>query len=163
MNNQFASENKQKPGKADDSMNDKEWFQIYWNYFALMSGQRIQMINFYITIVVVLFGGFFTLISFDNRIHWAEYSVSLAIIFMSLTFFGIDYRTKTMIHKCEDLMVNIEKRYSDVFGIGPIQYINEWKPNEKIHMTYSKWFSLQFAVIGATGLMLFLLLFKNII
>lgn len=46
----------------------------------------MQMINFYITVEVVMIGGLFTLINFDERIRFAELFLSLAISFVSLIF-----------------------------------------------------------------------------
>ena len=149
--------------KIDNSMTDKEWYHIYWSYFELMSGQRISMLNFYITIEVVLFGGIFALLQLQNRMKWAECLVALAIVLMSIVFYGIDYRTKTMIHRCEELMTRIEDRYKPYqFGADPIHYINK-KSNIWEHMTYSKWFTIQFIAIGGMGMALLIMLYKGII
>ena len=145
--------------RIDNTMSDKEWFMVYWNYFALMSKQRIEMLNFYISIEIVLFGGMFALLQLKARMHWAEYLVAFAIFFMSVIFGGIDYRTKIMIHKCEELMTHMEDKYKPFrFGADPIHYINK-KTDGIINISYSKWFILQFIIIGLTGFVLALMIF----
>lgn len=162
--------------KIDNTMTDKEWFNIYWNYFELMSNQRISMLNFYISIEIVLFGGLFTLLLLNSRMRWAEYLVSIAIVFMSIVFYGIDYRTKMMIHKCEKLMTNLEDKYKPFqFGADPIHYINSVEENGErtpwhkdmvlsiLNMSYSKWFNLIFLIIGFIGFALTIMLLLNMI
>lgn len=148
----------------DGTMDNKEWYKVYWDYFSLMSSQRIQMVNFYITIEVALFGGFFFLLKLDYRMRWAEYAVAIAIVFISITFYGLDRRSKTMIHLCEDLMKSMEELYMDTLPeyrikkLLPITYINGAADTLFI-MTYSKWFALQFIVIGSFGLLCIFSLF----
>lgn len=57
---------------------------------------------------------------------WAEYMGCIAIIFMPIVFYGIDFRTKTIIHRCEELMKHMETRYKPFqFGADPIHCIDE--------------------------------------
>lgn len=148
--------------KIDNSMTDKEWFHVYWSYFDLMSRQRINMLNFYVTIEVVLFGGIFALFQLQNRMKWAEYLVAIAIVFMSVFFYGIDYRTKTMIHRCEELMTHMEDKYKSFqFGADPIHYINN--SSRGLQMTYSKWFIIQFVAIGGIGIYIFIMIYSGVI
>lgn len=142
------------------TMTDKEWYQIYWNYFLLMSTQRMQMVHFYITIEVVLIGGFFALLQLEQRQPWVEYAATIAIAFISITFFGLDRRSKIMIHYCEDLMKKMEENYPNYKGMHPIHYIND-AANGEFQMTYSKWFLVQYVVIGGFGVVCcFLLMLK---
>ena len=53
-------------------MDDKDWLDFYWKYFELHSSQRMQMINFYITVTIVLYGGLFALMQLTPRIPTAE-------------------------------------------------------------------------------------------
>lgn len=145
----------QNAGNGEHIITDEVWLKICWNYFELMSRQRIQMIQFYIQIEIVLFGGFFALIQLKNRLHWAELVITSAVIFMSILFYGIDVRTKTFIHRCEDLMTEFGRDNKEFIGNNPIQYLNDWDVNAKYRMTYSKWFVVQFWVIGAIGFYLF--------
>ena len=116
----------------------------------------MQMINFYITVEEVMIGGLFTLINFDERIRFAELFLSLAISFVSLIFGGLDIRTKSLIHWCEDCMEALEMRYKDVFDQKFLLMNQSADKTKKNHVvTYSIWFNLQFWVIGIFGLIMF--------
>ena len=136
----------------DGSMNDKEWYNTCWNYFVLMSNQRMQMINFYISIEIVLIGALFALMNFTVNIRWAEYVVATAIPFFSLMFYGLDFRTKKMIHICEEMMQSVEETYqgSKKQTCLPIHNMNK-KSDQTICLSYSKLFFIQFIVIGLFG------------
>ena len=140
----------------DNTIDDKALLEYYWNYFELHSNQRMQMINFYITVEVVMIGGLFTLINFDERIRFAELFLSLAISFVSLIFWGLDIRTKSLIHRCEDCIEVLEMRYKDVFAPEFLLMNQSADKTKKNHaVTYSIWFNLQFLVIGIFGLIMF--------
>lgn len=144
----------------DDTIDDKALLDFYWNYFELHSNQRMQMINFYITIEVVLFGGFFTLLNLQNRIFWAEYINAFAISFISVIFMGLDYRTKKMIQWCEDCIKNLENKYENKFG-QEFMLINKSEiptDSQTVRLTYSRWFYLQFCVIGLCGIVCLMML-----
>lgn len=118
------------------------------------------MINFYITIEVVLFGGFFTLLNLQNRIFWAEYINAFAISFISVIFMGLDYRTKKMIQWCEDCIKNLENKYENKFG-QEFMLINKSEiltDSQTVRLTYSRWFYLQFCVIGLCGIVCLMML-----
>ena len=143
----------------DNSITDKEWYNIYWSYFELMSRQRISMLNFYISIEVVLFGGMFTLLQLQTRMHWAEYIVALSIVFMSILFYGLDLRTKSLIHKCEELMMDMEDKYKTIkSGSYPIHFINMQRKEHR-QLTYSDWFKMQFFIIGCIGLIISIMVY----
>ena len=131
-------------------MTEKDWYSTSWDYFALLSGQRMKMIEFYITIELALVGAFMALVSIDQRLCWAEATVSILISIVSIVFCGLDHRTKTMIHECEDNMKSIEN--SDVNG--PITKVNDCK---KAPITYTKWLRFLyglFFLIGIAGAVL---------
>ena len=150
--------------KKDDSIKDKDWYQFCWNYFVLMSNQRMQLLHFYLSIELVLFGGVFALLTLKDRIIWAEYAVSILITLITILFKGLDLRSKTMIHKCEHIMEEIEIAYqSKLVAPGLIQHVNEWDNEAVFKMTYSKWLDSQFFVIGITGIVLLLLLYYKVV
>ena len=111
------------------------WYESSWKYFSLLSGQRMQMFQYYITLEVFLCGAFITLISLDVRLQWAELVVSGLIALMSITFRLLDHRTKTMIHCCEDAMIAIEKADNGNKEFHPIMSVNSCK---KASLTYTK-------------------------
>lgn len=144
---------------------DKEWLDLSWNYFSLLSGQRMGMIDFYIVIEVALIGALFTMMGSNTRILWAECTVCVAIALSSLAFFLLDYRTKTMIHCCEKIMSDIEEKYApDKHKIKlPFHYIEHKTEKAKIRITYSVVFRFLFLLIGGFGLVCFVLLIRGVI
>lgn len=149
----------------DNIITDKEWLELSWNYFSILSGQRMGMIDFYIVVEVALIGALFTMIGSDTRILWAECTVCAAIALSSLAFFLLDYRTKTMIHCCEKIMSDIEEKYApDKHKIKlPFHYIERKTEKAKIRITYSVIFRFLFLLIGGFGLVCFVLLICGVI
>lgn len=149
----------------ETAISDKDWLELSWNYFSLLSGQRMGMIDFYIVVEVALIGALFTMMGSDTRILWAECTVCAAIALSSLAFFLLDYRTKTMIHCCEKIMSDIEEKYApDKHKIKlPFHYIERKTEKAKIRITYSVIFRFLFFLIGGFGLVCFVLLICGVI
>lgn len=149
----------------EKEITDKDWLELSWNYFSLLSGQRMGMMDFYIVVEVALIGALFTMMGNDTRILWAECTVCAAIALSSLAFFLLDYRTKTMIHCCEKIMSDIEEKYApDKHKIKlPFHYIERKTEKAKIRITYSVVFRYLFLLIGGFGLVCFVLLICGVI
>lgn len=150
---------------SEKVITDKEWLDLSWNYFSLLSGQRMGMIDFYIVVEAALIGALFTMMGSNTRILWAECTVCAAIALISLAFYLLDYRTKTMIHCCEKIMSDMEEKYApDKHKIKlPFHYIERKTEKAKIRITYSVIFRLLFLLIGGFGLVCFVLLICGVI
>ena len=141
-------------------LSETEWYTACWNYFSLLSGQRMQMFEFFISLEVFLIGAFITLISLAMRLRWAEITISVLIILIAIVFRCFDQRTKTMIHECENSMIAIEEADASDESFNPITTVNK-KASYKI--TYTKLIcSLQIVFIVA-GLASSLLVLCNAI
>ncbi len=149
----------------EKSITDKDWLELSWNYFSLLSGQRMGMINFYIIIEVALIGALFTMIGKSARIPWAECIICVAITLISVAFYLLDYRTKTMIHSCEKIMSEMEGKYcpSKPDINLPFHHIEQTTNSARIRITYSKVFKILFFLIGVFGLICFYLLLHGVI
>lgn len=146
----------EKTKESQSIMNEAQWYLASWNYFSLLSGQRMQMLQFYISLEVFLCGAFVTLISLETRLVWAEAISSFLILLISIVFSGLDYRTKTMLHECENAMIAIERVDKCSSCVKPITSVNSCK---KAKLTYSKWIVFMqgiFATIGFGGVILVL-------
>lgn len=142
--------------KKEPYLTEAQWYTASWNYFSLLSGQRMQMLHFFISLEVFLSGAFVTLISLDARLHWAEITVSFLILLMAIVFRGLDHRTKTMIHICEDTMEAIEKEDASKDCFNPITSVN----TNTTKLTYTKWISflqITFVLAGLSGVVLVLI------
>lgn len=151
--------------EKDDSITNKDWLDLSWNYFSLLSGQRMGMVDFYIVIEVALIGALFVLITLEERMMWAECTVAVAITFISVTFFILDCRTKAMIHCCENVIMTFEKKYypNKKEIVLPFHYIDNKTDKMRVRMTYSRIFLIQYFVIGLFGMVCFVLLICGII
>lgn len=149
----------------DQSIADKDWLELSWNYFSLLSGQRMGMIDFYIVVEVALIGALFTVMGQATRTLCVECTICAAITLISLAFYLLDYRTKTMVHCCEKIMGDMEKKYSaDQQDINlPFQYIERETGKAKIRITYSSVFRILFFLIGMFGMVCFILLIRGVI
>lgn len=135
-------------------MKDEQLLDYYWKYFELHSNQRMQMVNFYITIEVVLIGALFALIGLDNRMQWAEKTVSIAIAACSLTFYLLDARTKFLIKQSESCMKSIEDRFDGTYDekFKLLNTIDNKTKGVVLRNTYSRVFFFVYLVIGLFGL-----------
>lgn len=148
---------------TSESIGEKEWLDLSWRHFELLSSQRMQMINFYITIEVVLVGALFTLLNLSNRLRWAECIVAIAITLISVFFFAVDWRTRSMIHWSEESIKYFEG-LNDVDKF-PQAYLLHYieKNSSDVIFTYSKLLWIQFGLIGALGIVFFVLLILQVI
>lgn len=163
----MSAEKKEKVSVApmDQSITDKDWLELSWNYFSLLSGQRMGMIDFYIVVEAALIGALFTVMGQATRTLWVECTICGAITLISIAFYLLDYRTKTMIHCCEKIMGDMETKYSpDKQDINlPFHHIERETKKAWIRITYSSVFRKLFFLIGAFGLVCFILLIRGVI
>lgn len=161
--------------EKDDSITNKDWLDLSWNYFSLLSGQRMGMVDFYIVIEAALIGALFVLLTLEERMMWAECTVAVAITFISVTFFILDCRTKAMIHCCENIIMAFEKLYypegkedkkkdeNKEKIVLPFHYIDYKTDKMRVRMTYSKIFLVQYSVIGLFGVVCLILVLRGTI
>lgn len=147
----------------DESMTNKDWLDLSWNYFSLLSGQRMGMVDFYIVIEMALVGALFALMALENRMLWAECTVAAAITFFSVNFFILDCRTKAMIHCCEEVIKDIEamhypkKDKHDKIRL-PFHLVDYKTEKMRVRVTYSKVFLVLYFAMGILGMVCLLLL-----
>ena len=134
-------------------MSDKELLDYYWKYFEMHSKQRMQIINFYISIEIVLIGGFFYLLSLKHRMMWAEVLTCIAIIMMDIVFWGLESRTKELIHYSEECLKSIEEKfpsaYSGAFKI--IQNAERKTSSKRIRTSYTFWLRIPYISVLVFG------------
>ena len=149
----------------ENALTDKEWLELSWNYFSRLSEQRMGMINFYIVIVIALIGALFTMISRDTRVLWTECAVCLTVTLFSVVFSLLDYRTKLMIHCCEEIIEGFEAQYSTTKDENnlPFHLITKKTEDEKIRVTYSSVFRIVFWILGILGVVFSALLLCRVI
>ena len=135
------------------SLSGENMYTTAWNYFSLLSGQRMQMFEFFITLEVFLCGAFITLISLPARLDWAENVVAGLVSLIAVVFGFLDHRTKTMIHCCEETMVQFENQFEKPEKYCPISSVNACR---KAKLTYTKlirFLQIIFFLLGCSGLL----------
>ena len=148
--------------EKDESINASKLLEVTYQYFEQHLNQRLQMLNYFITIEIVLFGAFFASLELTNV--GARYVASIAIIFMAILFRGLDYRTRDIIHGCEKVLMEIEDKYEDKYSNDNkvIHYLDNMTERKRA-FTYSTWFDFQFMVIGLSGILLLFLAMKGVL
>lgn len=146
----------------DQSIDQSKMLELYWNYFEVHANQRMQMINFYITIEIVLIGAFFTLRLQKEEILWAECLVAVAIPVISLIFFLLDLRTRLLIKEAENCIKQIEAAFwkkQNKINMELLNNIDEKTSKCWIRNTYSRVFWMQFFIVSVVGLILLVSIF----
>ena len=134
-------------------ISEAQWYSSCWSYFDLLSRQRMNMFQFFISLEVFLCGSLITLISLESRLSWAEAAISALVFLMSIIFGCFDYRTKTMIHCCEEAMMSIEQNDESSVQHYPIDSVNSCK---KAKLTYSKLIFILQALFFICGVISFI-------
>lgn len=140
------------------------WIDLYWKHFELHSKQRIQMLQFYISIVVILFGGLFTLYSLEQREILSEIAVCSMITLISLVFSFLDYRTSILIKDAEDSLKKIERILisEDESNVALFSQSAQ-KDESRNYISYSKSIRCSEYIISAIGVLLAIGIYFNFI
>lgn len=144
-------------------MNDKDYMDMLWSYFELHANQRMQLMNFFIVLESLMVAGLISLLSAQNNLYLWERGICIGMLFFSLIFYGLDYRTKNMIKLCESSIIMLEKRNKGTEGpaeewVGIFSKEEYFTNNKKIKCTYSKLFGIQYIFFGLIAvIMLFII------
>ena len=82
-----------------------------WNWFALHSSQRLQLVNFWLVAVAFLASAFVQARS--NHLVAIAFGVSLTGCVSSLAFIRLDVRTRQLIQVAESALSSFEKAQTD--------------------------------------------------
>ena len=80
-----------------------------WNWFALHSGQRMQLVNFWVVAVAFLVSAFVQ--ARANDLIFVSIGVSAAGAGTSVAFLLLDRRTRELIHAAEAALRRIEESW----------------------------------------------------
>jgi hypothetical protein len=78
-----------------------------WNWFALHSGQRLQLVNFWLVAVAFLAAAFVQARS--SHLVAIAFGVSLTGAVSSLAFMRLDVRTRQLVQVAEEALISFEK------------------------------------------------------
>jgi hypothetical protein len=78
-----------------------------WNWFALHSGQRLQLVNFWLIAIAFLASAFVQ--AEVSHLRAISFGVSVTGVVASLAFLRLDARTRQLIRVAEDALEHLER------------------------------------------------------
>ena len=94
------------------NINDKDVFQMLWNYFVIHGNQRLIHINYYIALSSALIVLQLTIIGNAKYSGYISYLLGILESILSFIFYKIDERTKFLVKHAEDSIKIIENYYN---------------------------------------------------
>ena len=92
-----------------NSVEAKDWLELYWNYFQLHAGQRMKLLEFYLLLITVLFGALYTVHFTKTTTGCAlEIIICIGITMISVAFLCLDYRTAQLVKYAEEAFRSTE-------------------------------------------------------
>ncbi len=146
----------------DDHVELKDLLAIYWNYYEFHADQRLRILNYFITIEIVLFGAFFTTVQIfaqNQEIYWPCYIVAAAISMIAFISFLLDVRTTNLIHLCRVALRTFEQKYTSTLPI-EMQLFSHIKSGN-VHISFSLLVRTCYGFIIASGFILMLMIYTN--
>lgn len=120
-------------GNKEKSIEPNDLLELYWNYYQLHAEQRFKILEFFISVEIVLFGTF-TATIYEHP-HIALVSGILASG-VSLICYWLDKRTVELIHHCRIAIRTLEEKYMTSYPEESKLFTNV-KNKEKV-LNYSK-------------------------
>lgn len=117
---------------------DKEIFNLAWNYFSLLAKQRVTYFNFFIVLISVITTAVITSFQRNLNIHIVGISLGLMECFFCFIFWKIDVRNKYLTKHTENAIKCFEVEYEHIEL--KIFTIEEEKTNELRESQKKKFF-----------------------
>ena len=148
--------------KSKEGINDTDLLNICWSYFEIQSQQRLQMINFFITVEAVLIGAFFTLLITGSGSRWMLFVVDSSIALTTISFWGIDNRLRVLLSGCIDCISSIENNSSCLKEHLLMKRLLV-QPRKFPGKSFSFWFDTYFLCIVLFSVIIFIMLLKGVL
>lgn len=97
-------------------LSEQDFYATLKDYFSLHASQRIQMLNFYIVLETFLMTAWLTLFQVIDGLNIVRIVLGVSAVFISVVFYILDARTKSMIKLSEQLIEKVEQKYSEQIG-----------------------------------------------
>lgn len=99
-----------------NGLSEQDFYATLKEYFSLHASQRIQMLNFYIVLETFLMTAWLTLFQVIDGLNVIRIILGISAIFISIVFYILDARTKSMIKLSEQLIEKVEQKYAEQIG-----------------------------------------------
>jgi hypothetical protein len=138
-----------------------EKFEYALRYFELHASQRMSTFNFFVVLSALLISGLIKTFEKDFSYPQMGYSVSFALMLVSVVFWKLDQRVRFLIKHAEEALSDLEKgsAYPALFKEEAVKTSEKsmgvWKGILFHHLRYSHCFELiylMFFVAGVIGL-----------
>lgn len=146
----------------DDHVELNDLLTIYWNYYEFHADQRLRILNYFITIEIVLFGAFFTTLQIfaqNQEIYWPCYMVAGAISIIALISFLLDVRTTNLIHFCRIALRTFEQKYTS--SLPREMQLFSYIKSSKVCISFSFLVRICYGFIIACGFVLMVMIYTG--
>lgn len=147
---------------TDDHVELKDLLTIYWNYYEFHADQRLRILNYFITIEIVLFGAFFTtlqLFAQNQGIDWPCYIVAAAISMIAFISFLLDVRTTNLIHFSRVALRTFEQKYASSLPM-EMKLFSHIK-SSNVRISFSLLVRICYGFIIASGFVLMIMIYTG--
>lgn len=105
-----------------------------WNWFALHSGQRMQLLSFFFVALGLVVAGYGAALQADLPVVAGGLSVAGMVV--AAAFFLADLRTRELVKASEVPIAAIQQRLADVSGISTIKLVHGVEKPKMPHSSY---------------------------
>lgn len=99
-----------------NELNEQDFYNTLKEYFSIHASQRIQMLNFYIVLETFIITAWLTLFQVIDGLNVVRILLGISAVFISVIFYALDARTKSMIKLSEQLIEKVEQKYINKIG-----------------------------------------------
>lgn len=135
---------------------------LYWSYYEFHADQRLRILNYFITIEIVLFGAFFTTLQIfaqNQKINWPCYIVAGAISMIAFISLLLDVRTTNLIHLCRVALRTFEQKYTASLPV-EMQLFSYIK-SSKVRISFSLLVRTCYGFVIVSGFVLMIMMYTG--
>ena len=145
--------------KESQFPDDATFREYAWSYFQLHAHQRLQAVQFFVTLATAIVGGMLLLFREGRGPKWTA-ALGFLLAFLSFVFWKLDIRTRTLVKNAEDALKFLDSRreLGDIDGVPhPLALFARddyfvSQANQLRHFSYRRCFNYIFLVFGIGGL-----------
>lgn len=148
----------------DEHVELKDLVTMYWNYYEFHADQRLRILNYFITIEIVLFGAFFTILQIfaqNQGIYWPCYIVAAAISMIALISFLLDVRTTNLIHFSRVALRTFEQKYTS--SLPREMQLFSYIKSSNVRISFSLLVRVSYGFIIASGFVLIIMIYARVL